>query len=59
MLAGLEAEGRGVLLVELAPALVQAAIDQEATTVALDHMAGAGDTAVRTVKRDLQSSILV
>ena len=48
--ARLEAERLGVLLTELAPALKQAAIDQNAFAGALDEVTGAGHPASSPVK---------
>ena len=47
---GVEAEGLGILLIELAPALIHAAVDQDAAAGALDQVAGAGDAAVGAVE---------
>ena len=46
-----EAEGAGVLLIELAPALIEAAIDQDAFPASLDQMAGARDAQIGAVER--------
>ena len=56
---GVEAEGLGVLLLELASALVEPAVDQHAAPGALDEMAGAGDAAIGAVERKLQAIVLV
>jgi hypothetical protein len=48
---GLEAEGRGVLLLPLAAALIETAVGQDAGAEHLDEMAGAGDAARCAVKR--------
>ena len=47
---GIEAEVAGVLLVELAAALIEAAVDQHARARAFDKMAGAGDAPVGAVE---------
>jgi hypothetical protein len=45
-LRGIEAERLGVLLLQFATALIQAAIDQDAAARAFDHMAGSGHAPV-------------
>ena len=47
---GVEAERLGVLLLDLAAALVQAAVDQHALARAFDQMTGSGHSVVRAVK---------
>lgn len=47
---GRKSERRGIVLVELATALEQAAIDQHASASAFDQVARSGDIAVRAVK---------
>ena len=49
---GVEAERRSVLVVEVAAALEEAAIDENALAAGLDEMARAGDVAVGAVERD-------
>ena len=47
---GRKSERRGVVLVEFAAALKQAAIDQHAPAGAFDQVARSGDVAIRAVK---------
>ena len=48
-----ETEIGGVLHVEVAAPLKHAAVDHQAPAATFDHMAGAGDTAVGAMKRQL------
>jgi len=54
----IEAERLGVLLHELTPALVEAAVDQDAPPSTFDQVAGTRDLTVGTVEGEVQADLL-
>ena len=55
---GVEAEVAGVLLLDLARALIEAAIDQQPLARAFQQMTGAGDAPVGAVEREPHEFLL-
>ena len=52
-----EAERRGVFVVEVAAALEEAAVDEDALAAGLDQVARAGDVAIGAVERNLHVAL--
>jgi hypothetical protein len=55
---GIEAEWRGIFLVQLAAALMEPAVNQDTLAGTFDQMTGPGDTAIGTMERQLQVTLL-